>query len=359
MDLSALVHDVAMGIGVDERRSILVSGGHASIAAVAKYLAATDDSISATERLEDIVKTILLALLKDGAPAEVAPAIARAQKEIGFFLKYKSYAVKAASPLGYSVFLQRPGEGFSFQRHVAHKVEIFHILEASPDAFVFICTYNQWRSVFEPGRFRRWLEGEQDPAFEQFRYRPHPGDVFAIDQLNVVHTVFGCVLEEFATVSTDMVDRLHDQNVGKSVPADLCRAKALSTLRSLPSVEPATYVRATPSGFRREPITAETASWGEVRRLSVGPIRARHLVVEPGASIEPEKDANNAASLFVRSGKGELVFHGEQDHLVSIAAGDLLMIAPDTVWSVSADPSAPMRLSYHGLPLLTALRPDE
>jgi len=39
--------------------------------------------------------------------------------------------------------------------------------------------------------------------------------VFIISELGVVHTVMGCVLEEYATVSTDMVERLHDQNIGR------------------------------------------------------------------------------------------------------------------------------------------------
>ena len=53
---------------------------------------------------------------------------------------------------------------------------------------------------------------------------PKPGDVIVIDRLNVVHAVLGCVLAEFATVSTDMVDRLHDQNAGRPTPAEFTRA---------------------------------------------------------------------------------------------------------------------------------------
>ena len=362
MNLSALVHDVAMGIEVGERRRILVSHGQEAIAAITRYLEQTDGAIAATERLEDVVKAIFLALVEDGG-AGVASAIARAQKEIGFFLKYKSYAVKAASPLGYSVFIQRPREGFSFQRHITHKVEIFHILEASPDAFVFLCTHDDWRSVFEPARFRRWLAGAPDPELEQFRYSPSPGDVFSVDRLNVVHTVFGCVLEEFATVSTDMVDRLYDQNDAKGVPPELSRHYALPILRSLPAVEPTNHVIAMPltaaSRFRCEPIPVHATPWGELRQLSVGPIRARHLIVEAGASTEPECDTNNAASLFVRNGKGELAFHGEIPSTLPVTAGDLLMIPPGARWSVSADPTTRVRLSHHGLPLRTALCPNE
>src|SRR5205814_1100606 len=88
-----------------------------------------DSPIAVLEHSERELKQILvreLAAPMDGAQMR---ALASFQQALGFLLKYKSYAVKAASPLGYSVFLQRPGEGFSFQQHVTHKTEIFLILD--------------------------------------------------------------------------------------------------------------------------------------------------------------------------------------------------------------------------------------
>ena len=68
------------------------------------------------------------------APLSGADArrLATLHQDIGLLPKYKSYAIKASSPLGYSIFLQEPGKGFSFQQHRHHKVEIFHVLEALP-----------------------------------------------------------------------------------------------------------------------------------------------------------------------------------------------------------------------------------
>src|SRR5215510_1718963 len=152
-----------------------------ALPALGRHLTA-DAPIEVAERYEAVLKSILLEQLAGGVPGSTARRVARFQQEIGFLFKYKSYAVKCATPLGYSVFFQRPGEGFSFQRHVTRKTEVFHILEVLPGGSV--------------------------PRYDAFRFDVRPGDVFVIDQLNVVHTVIGCVLEEFATVSTDMVDRL-------------------------------------------------------------------------------------------------------------------------------------------------------
>src|SRR6266513_2102867 len=97
-----------------------------------------DSPIAVLEHSERELKQILareLAAPMDGARMR---ALATFQQALGFLLKYKSYAVKAASPLGYSVFLQRPGEGFSFQQHVTHKTEIFLILDVPPGGYVFL-----------------------------------------------------------------------------------------------------------------------------------------------------------------------------------------------------------------------------
>ena len=81
-----------------------------------------------------------------------ARKLASLMKDIGLFFKYKPYAVKASHPLGYSIFLQRPLEGFSFQNHLEHKTEVFHILEVMPGGFVFLCKYEDWQKHYEPHR---------------------------------------------------------------------------------------------------------------------------------------------------------------------------------------------------------------
>src|SRR5262245_25852749 len=185
-----------------------------------------DLPIQETERYEALVKTILLKAFHHPVSGADARRIAAFQKSLGFLLKYKSYAVKAASPLGYSIFLQNEREGFSFQRHVTHKLEVFHILGVKPGGYVFLCDAGLWNRVYRPESFSRWLDGESNPDYDPYRFEPRPGDVFVISELGVVHTVIGCVLEEYATISTDMVERLHDQNAGKKIPANFTRANA-------------------------------------------------------------------------------------------------------------------------------------
>src|ERR1019366_3080482 len=93
--------------------------------------------------------------------------------------------------------------------------------------------FADWRRQYEPERFGRWLSGSRDQFFDQRAFRPSPGDVFVISELGVVHTVIGCVLEEYATVSTDMVERLHDQNDGKGIPDSFTRSNAEYVLRAI------------------------------------------------------------------------------------------------------------------------------
>src|SRR6202040_2959210 len=185
---------------------------------------------------EEVPKAVLRPALAGEVSGGDARAIASFQQRIGPLLKYKSYAVKASSPLGYSVFLQNPGEGFSFQRHLTHKTEVFHILDVHPGGFVFLCSFEEWERCYDRERFAAWLAGERpDPDYDRYRFEARPGDVFVLDELGTVHTVIGCTLEEFATISTDMVDRLHDQNRGKPIPAAFDKAWAGERLRGLRS----------------------------------------------------------------------------------------------------------------------------
>ena len=110
------------------------------------------------------------------------------RKRVGFVLKYKSYGVKATSPLGYVVFLQNDREGFSFQRHVTHKTELFHVLEVKPGGYVFLCDFSDWEKHYEEEVFTAWLGGKPHPFFDRCRFTPEPGDVFVISELGTVHT---------------------------------------------------------------------------------------------------------------------------------------------------------------------------
>ncbi len=52
-----------------------------------------------------------------------------------------------------------------------------------------------------------------------------------VGQTKLVHTVIGCVLEEFATCSTDTVVRLFDQNTGQAVVLPTAHPDIASILR--------------------------------------------------------------------------------------------------------------------------------
>ena len=148
-------------------------------------------------------------------PELIRAAIAFFHK-VGFLYKYKSYGVKVASPFGYSVFVLEDGKGFSFQLHAARKLEAFHILETATSSFVYLSTEAEWH---ESGALKAqdWAESGESQPDSFYAYRPSAGDVIEVGQTKLVHTVIGCVLEEFATCSTDTVVRLFDQNAGRRV----------------------------------------------------------------------------------------------------------------------------------------------
>ena len=71
-----------------------------------------DLPIDRTERVETVLKAVLFHLFRAPVSGRDARELARFQQRLGLILKYKSYAIKAAAPLGYSIFLQNRGEGF-------------------------------------------------------------------------------------------------------------------------------------------------------------------------------------------------------------------------------------------------------
>ncbi|TSC91102.1 MAG: hypothetical protein CEN90_650 [Parcubacteria group bacterium Licking1014_17] len=176
-----------------------------------------DRPISEVEILEALYKRLLKHIVSLDKK-DLAYLASVAQKRTGFILKYKPHGIKATIPLGFSLFFLEPNEGFSFQRHIDIKTEMFNFISISEGGFVYFCQMDEWEKMYSPKRFSAWLEGAFSPSFEQFRYIPKPGDVIRIDKTNLVHTAIGCVLEEYSNISTDMVDRLHDQNKGKKIP---------------------------------------------------------------------------------------------------------------------------------------------
>ncbi|MEA2467498.1 MAG: hypothetical protein QOJ57_1624 [Thermoleophilaceae bacterium] len=312
----------------------------------------SDLPIDALERVEALLKSILYAACKRGVTGAEARSIALFQKQVGFLLKYKPYAVKCASPLGYSLFLQSEAEGFSFQRHTEHKVEVFHIVEVQPGGYAFICDFSDWEEAFDPESFARWLQGGADERYDRYRYEVSPGDVLIIDQLNVVHTVLGCVVEEFATVSTDMVDRLYDQNSRAQIPARFDREFTRARLAELPYPGESRRIYGSVTGE----IQPEPVEGGSVRVLADSFVGARAYTIDRRRSGPALLDAERAAAVYVTGGSGEFVVADTPP--IPVAKGDLLTIVPGIRYQATNRGDDPLTFSEHRIAPEVAFLPD-
>lgn len=316
-----------------------------------------ESPIAVLEASERELKEILAREVSQPLDGPRIRALAAFQQELGFLLKYKSYAVKAASPLGYSVFLQQPGEGFSFQQHRTHKTEIFYILDVQPGGFVFLCDFSEWQHVYQRDTFLAWLNGAPDDRYERFRFVPRPGDIIVINRLNVVHTVIGCVLAEFATVSTDMVDRLHDQNEGKTIPSQFTRAFAEDRIRGL--TWPATSHRVTLSdaGWTRAEVSWHPIRGGRKVTLGDDPRFSASLIqVDAGGQTEVVSSPDRAISIHVANGSGRLrlgtaaEFDAGSPPSLAARGGDLFLIAPGAHYAFVNDGPVPLVVAEHRIP---------
>lgn len=337
-----------------------LGGSLDALPALAAHLTA-DAPIEVLERFEAELKSVLLEGLRGDVSGPTARQVARFQQEIGFLCKYKSYAVKCATPLGYSVFFQRPGEGFSFQRHVTRKTEVFHVLAVQPGGYAFVCGYDDWAAAYEPEAFAAWLAGAPDRRYDRFRFDVSPGDVFVIDQLNVVHTVVGCVLEEFATVSTDMVDRLHDQNVGRPIPAEFDRAYSRRRLEELRFPEGAQLLSLGGAGRVSGRIDPVHVRGGVQLTLADTFVLARRTLVDAGWTTDVQHDNERAAILHVTAGRGRVVVADAVEASrpdppsLPVEKADVLLVPPGTRWALVNDGGERLDVSEHRITLDAAL----
>ncbi len=297
------------------------------------------------------MKAILRTAMSRAMSGADARQIALFQKELGFILKYKSYAIKAASPVGYSIFLQAEREGFSFQRHVVHKLEVFHILSVKPGGYVFLCDYDDWNCIYQKDSFARWLQGEPNLAYDRYRFVPEPGDVFTISELGVVHTVVGCVLEEYATVSTDMVERLHDQNLGKKIPSNFNRAAAEPVLHAIAAPAHNRLIK----GFGERNIERIEPVWvegGERIVLCDSFVRAARYVIGRGKETALDHDGQRTVLLRFFRGHGTLVIADSSECGVApprlpFGQGDLFLVAPGIRYAVRNEGDGDVAYSEH------------
>lgn len=320
-----------------------------------------DLPIEVLERFERILKAVLRKRLRSRLTGKEARELAIFQKELGFLLKYKSYCVKACTPLGYSIFLQNPLEGFSFQQHVKHKTEVFHILDVQSEGYVFICGLEEWGQVYDQDSFSRWLEGHPDNRYDQYRFFPRSGDVFVIDRLGVVHSAIGCVLEEFATVSTDMVDRLHDQNAGKPIPPWYDRSYAQDRLTRIPVPSGNCQIEILSGHARATELTPIRIAGGRMIVLARSSMRASRYFIERSQSTDLLTDKMCGASLHVAQGKGRVII-GSLDEVgqftppsCEVCAGDLLMIPPGIYYGFVNEGSDDLVISEHRIEVEVAL----
>lgn len=310
--------------------------------------------IDQLERHERELKDWLLAMFTKPLRGEQARFVAEVQKRIGFLFKFKSYAVKCATPLGYSIFFQQPGEGFSFQRHLTHKVEVFHILEPLAGARVFLCDSQSWDDAYDRRSFSRWLDGEPDASFDCFARTPSAGDVYHVHCVGIVHSVLGCVLEEFANASTDMVDRLHDQNEGRRAEPLWSPDQLRSRLRNTPIPETSAVLEA--MGGERVPVADLPMQGARMRVLAAGRIDARRIAVDAGATTGLQTMAARATTIFIARGAGRAVVcdeeeaRGQTPPAIEVEAGDVLLVSPHAYFGFVAG-NQPLEVVQHSVDL--------
>jgi mannose-6-phosphate isomerase-like protein (cupin superfamily) len=298
-----------------------------------------DLPIDQAERLEMLLKLLLRSIMRDQMSGAEARQIARFQMELGFILKYKSYAIKAATPVGYSIFIQNERQGFSFQRHIVHKLEVFHILQVRPGGYVFLCDFEQWERIYKKESFQDWLAGNENADYDRYKFVPAPGDVFVISELGTVHTVVGCVLEEYATVSTDMVQRLHDQNIGRAIPPSFDRLHAEEALGAIQM--PLTN-RAVKGLEHRsiETIVPDAIQGGERTVLCDSFVRAARYAIAPKQATHFQREDDRVVLLRISSGDGGLAMCDSSEirfsiPRVEVRTGDLVLIPPGVQYAIS------------------------
>jgi len=178
--------------------------------------------------------------------------------------------------------------------------------------------------------------------------------VIVIDRLNVVLSVVGCVLAEFATVSTDMVDRLHDQNEGRRIPAEFTRRFSEHRIRQLLWPAGSHGVTLGPSGWSRAEIPSHPIRGG--RKTTLGDddrFSASLIQIDPGGRSDVVSSPDRAISVHVASGTGQILL-GTSDEMraspkpaLAARAGDLLLIAPRAHYAFVNDGSDPLIVAEH------------
>ncbi len=291
------------------------------------------------EPIEGIFKRYLKSAFHLEMSGEDARFVAEVSKAVGFVLKFKPYGIKCATALGYSIFFLRPGMGFSFQRHRTRKTELFHMIETLDRGQIYLSTSREWDAVYDRDSFDRWLAGEANARYQAYSRRPSPGDVYLVTELDTVHSVLGCVLEEFATVSTDMVDRLHDQNTNRDDCPMVASETVASWLANLPRPIPSHCW----SSLSAPPTSLTTVHGEGTERIllaDAGDFLAERFEIEASAILHIPVEGKRARSLFCLGGQCQVVLQapGEAGGAsLSLAAGEVILVGPNIAVTVEAE----------------------
>ena len=262
---------------------------------------------------------------------------------LGFLHKYKTYGVKVALPFGYSLFDLAPGRGFSFQVHEEPKLEGFHVLRPKSESLLYIADLDEWEGGGRQWALDHLVDGVPTP-FPAGALVPLEGDVATVSETSVVHTVLGCVLEEYASCSVDSVVRLLDQNDRSDpelparhlAPAQLLRSGSTRLPRRHLARSGAGWVRRTPPWGGEVLETSQVRGWREVLRPGV----AQALV--PGAHV---------TSVVVVSGR---LSASLSRTLLTRSPGEVVVVPPGLPVTLACD--VPTTVSVHQVPAELATR---
>lgn len=294
-----------------------------------------DCQIGEIERRESLYKMLIKYLATNG-DGGIAFQVTETQKRIGFLLKYKSYGIKAAIPLGYSLFFLEQNEGFSFQNHLTFKTEIFRFLSIEQGGFLYLCTADEWERVYHKQEFSEWLNGKADQKYDQYRYTPNPGDVARVWQTGIVHTVIGAACEEFANVSTDMVSRLHDQNVGRAIPKKFNRAFFLDRLNQIHDPESSQLVVRDDETFKTQDL--ESNNIGSVTTMLLSDAieyQAKRVTIDQKGSWEFSTNSQFMCAYIAFGGlRCTLISHRGilLNQVLELNKNDVFFSLPHCVW---------------------------
>jgi mannose-6-phosphate isomerase-like protein (cupin superfamily) len=246
--------------------------------------------------------------------------------QLGVLPKYKSYGVKYATPFGYSLFDLQNNSGFSIQLHEAAKIEAFHVLGVHPQAFILLCAVNEWE---KHGRdmIDLWVSGH--PENSPLAYRPQVGDVAVIQDLSTVHTVVGCLVEEFATSSYDVVSRLHDQNAGTAVTLPSAHISLFDVLKTAIAIEPRRRVCRNGEWRGAEIAPGST----HITNLPDMGLVATHVVLSHSAPIAEAVGQSSVLTVVVLTGRIELDVEGAK---FAMRAGDITALAPGANYTITS-----------------------